>query len=829
MNSERWRRVQAIFHEATELAPHERVALLAARCGGDGELRSTVEAMLAADADSSALAGAIPVELERALHEEANSRAPGDRVGVYRIIGELGRGGMGVVYLAERDDVGKRVALKLGRGALAGPGDRERFLQERRVLARLEHPHIARLFDAGVTENGTPWFAMERVEGEPVTTYCDRHRLTIRERLAVFTQICSAVQHAHQSLVVHRDLKPSNILVSEPAPGSTSPHATLLDFGIAALLREREPGEARSPEGGVRVMTPGYAAPEQFRGEPVTTAADVYALGILLRELVSGAPPRSAADSAGDRAWWRSSGGSAPSCSASLGPIAAPPADNRVRLEAAARARRTTPAALRRVLRGDLGAVIRKAMQPEPACRYPSVQGLLDDVDRFRQHRPVSSRTPTLPYRATKFARRHRTALLTASIVLMLLVATGASLVRQRSASARGQLEAARAEDATELLSQLFDAIDPRQTRGDLVSAPTVLAWGERGVDELRNYPAMQAQLLTRITQAYVGLGRYDRARETAERALALRRSLPQGDPAELATSLWYLALVRMDEARFEEGEQLFRESLSLRRDVHSPGHPEIVKGLVGLGMLLATRGEWAEAERLSQEALALDAAGLADVRLPIPGPRIGLAFVLVESGRHAEAEAIVREGIAAERARSGDDHPFVLMGMTLLARSLHGQGRLDEAARAFRDLLATSTRVLGEEHPRFSVFLQHYASLLTDRGEMAAAERAARRGLEIQQRVLSPDHYWSVPALTLLGRILTQTDRAAEAEPLLRDAVRIGELRLPPRHVELARARLGLATGLVALGHRVEADPLFTAAEGVLRGWGVADATSGR
>ncbi|MBA2244819.1 MAG: serine/threonine protein kinase [Gemmatimonadetes bacterium] len=389
MTPERWRRVQEVFLAAAALPPAERAALLAAEYGDDPALRDRVERMLAVDEEPASLLDQAPL----AAASPAPAGLVGRQIGPYRIMSELGRGGMGAVYLAERTDVGKRVALKLVRGGLAAPENVERFLLERRVLSRLEHPHIAQLFDAGVAEDGTPYFAMEYVRGQPIDRYCDAHRLPVDERLALFEMACGAVAMAHAGGIVHRDLKPGNILVTDPATQETGGRVKLLDFGIAKVLEEGWGQEALT-RSDVRPMTPEFAAPEQLAGGAITPATDVYALGILLYRLLCGHPVRPARG--------RSPGGSGERVlSAELPPLsvmagrATGEGVERLTPEAIARVRSTTPERLRAELDGDLDRITRTALAPDPRHRYPSAVELLEDVRRFRAGlAPRAARTP---------------------------------------------------------------------------------------------------------------------------------------------------------------------------------------------------------------------------------------------------------------------------------------------------------------------------------------------------------------------------------------------------------------------------------------------------
>jgi eukaryotic-like serine/threonine-protein kinase len=810
---ERWRRIQEVFGEASELAPGAgREAYLDRACAGDAGLRARVAEMLALDESSSPLLDAAPAELAEALRPPAPGGYAGRTVGPYRIVREIGRGGMGTVYLAEREDVGKRVALKVVRGGLAAPENVERFLRERRVLARLEHPHVARLLDAGKTEDGTPYFAMELVEGEPIDVYCDTRRLPLSARLALFAQVCEAVRYAHRSLVVHRDLKPSNVLVTRQGA------VKLLDFGIARVLEDDGDAEGHTRPG-ARLLTPEYAAPEQVLGEPVTTATDVYALGVVLYELLTGHRPYAAAG----RSWGEveaevlTAVPARPSSAVArprepTGPGGAP---RRLDPGELAAARGTTPAGLRRALRGDLDTLVLKALEKEPARRYDSAEHLLADLERYRKGLPLSVRPATWRYRAAKFARRHRTGVIGAAAFAVLAAGSAAVVGTQQ---ARARLEAERAQRAADFLGQLFATSDPKQARGRLIATPALLEWGERRLDALDGHPEAQAQVLARIGEAYVGLGGYRRAAPLFERALGLRRAVHRGDHRDVAESLWWLAVVRVDQADFDGSERLFRESLAMRRRLFGDEHAEVAKGYTGVGFVRMSRGDARGAEAAFRRAAAIVARDGGAPWRSIPHPRNGLANALVEQGRYVEAEPHAREALAGARAEQGEDHPFVVIALANLARALHGKGEAAEAEALFREAIAKAHRVQGEDHPRLAVYLGWYAGLLADRGDTAQAEAAYRRSLGVQRRGLPPEHVFLVPTLVGLGELLTASGRPREAEALLREAAAIGERRLPPAHPHLAQAQSELGACLAALGRVAEAAPLLAAGHAALR-----------
>jgi serine/threonine-protein kinase len=491
-DAERWAEVDRLFAAALERPAAERDRFLEIAC--PAELRPAVSRLLAADAASG---GFLERPVARLLGETASEApAPGRRLGPYRLLREIGTGGMGTVYLAVRDDAQyeRQVAVKVLRAGLADPAARHRFLAERQILARLEHPAIARLYDGGTTADGRPYLVMEWIDGLPLTGYCDQNRLSIEARLSLFLQVAAAVQHAHQNLLVHRDLKPGNILVT--AEGEPR----LIDFGIAKQLAP-EGGDGNLTRTGLRLLTPSYASPEQVRGEAITTASDVYSLGVLLYELLAGRSPyrvepgllheveRAICEEEPER----------PSQALLRSPAAGPTA------EAIAAARGMRPAALRRRLAGDLDNVVLMALRKEPGRRYGSAAQLAADLERHLGDLPVLARPDTLAYRGRKFVQRHRAAVAAAGLSLLVLAGFVVSLAAQGRRLAR---ERDKARYALSFLVDVFEDADPHKTAGAALTAREILARGAaRAAGELSRPPEVQAAALDAIGQLGLGLG----------------------------------------------------------------------------------------------------------------------------------------------------------------------------------------------------------------------------------------------------------------------------------------------------------------------------------
>ncbi|GJG87877.1 hypothetical protein tb265_30580 [Gemmatimonadetes bacterium T265] len=805
MSPERWHRVQAVFGDAAERPAAERAAYLDAACAGDAALRAEVESLLDAEANAPGLLDATRSALASLLcgdAADAPSSAAGRTVGPYRVLHEIGRGGMGTVYLAERSDVARRVALKLVRDPLAAPERVRRMLVERRVLARLDHPNIARLLDAGVTaDGGTPWFAMEYVEGAPIDRACDARRLTIAERLALFEQVCKAVQYAHGALVVHRDLKPSNILVTDSA------EVKLLDFGIAKLLGDDPDAPGCVTRTEARLLTPEYAAPEQLRGEPVTTTTDVYALGCVLYELLTGHRARAGRDGMSDVGRYAPPGDPPrPSAAVARTSEAAGKRGGvpQVTPEVVSAARRSTPAGLQRQLQGDLDTIVLKALAAEPARRYPSAQQLLDDLRSHRAGRPVAARPDTWRYRARKFVGRNRAAVGALAAFVSLLGGFAAVMTYQRAELARernrAQRELTTAETASAFLADIFLSTPIVDARGNGITATDLLARGVRSTADLADNPDLQVRMLLGFGRAYNDRADYARARSILAQALALARRLHPGDDLDVGESLWALGRTLYNAGDLAGAERLLREALAMRRRLFGPRHQSTLRSLTALASLLQTRGELDESERLYREALAAAPATFGGPHRDWSVVLNGLGRVLYEEGRYTETEPLLREAVTMMRRTSGDDDQAASAHLSALGELLRARGRLAEAGTLQREAVAGARRVLGPRHPLVAPKLDALAAVLRDEGDLAGAEATFREALAIQRASLPAGHVGTAVTLAGLGGVLTARGRAAEAEPMLRAALEIDRRDLVVGSRQTAEARAALGRCVLAL-----------------------------
>lgn len=756
-----------LLDQALALPPEARPGWLDALRAGQPALAGELERLLDAEG-----------ELDRSgfLDRERAAPAPGlagMRLGAWTIERPLGQGGMGTVWLARRSD-GRfegTAAVKLLHLALLDPAGAERFRREGMLLGRVNHPNIARLLDAGVTEGGQPYLLLEQVEGERIDRHCDARQLTPGERLRLFLDVLAAVGHAHANLIVHRDLKPSNILVT------TDGTVKLLDFGIAKLVAEgasAEPSFLTQPGG--EALTPEYAAPEQVRGEPVTTATDVYSLGVLLYRLLSGRHP---------------TGEEARSSAEHLRAITE---TEPRRLSAAvsaeqARTRRSTPARLRRLYLGDLDNIVAKAIRKDPAERYPTVSAFADDLRRYLAHQPVSARPDALGYRAGKFIRRHRAPLAVAVAVAAGLITATVREFRLRTLAER---ETRTATAVEQYLLTVFGAADPflpGDTSAAGNSAHELLDRGAARLDTaLADQPAVRARLRSALGRVFANLGLNDEAAAQAEAALAEQRTLTGDRHPATAAMMDQLGDIRHRQGRIREADSLLGRALALRRELLGTTDSATARSLENLSEVRRALNDFDGAESLAREALAIRQALHGDSALATAQSRQILAEVLTYRGHHEEAAPLFGDALAARERALGANHPLAAQTMFHLALAERRLGRIEVAENLYRRALVAQREVLGEGHPAVAATLNGLADLLHKATPRAGeAEQLMREALAINRRRLGEHHVEVSTNLGNLAVIVRDQGEFEEAERLLMQALAIDEATFGPEHSYVA------------------------------------------
>lgn len=840
----RWRKVEAILDAVLDAPAAARPPLLARLCGDDPALRREVEALLTADAtgdgwlDGSALEAASGFLAETG---DTDLLWAGRMVGPFRLGREIGRGGMGLVYLAERADgrFTQAVAIKLMRREWGGDDAARRFTVERQILARLNHPHIARLLDGGETDEGQPWLAMEYVAGESITRWADARRLSVRGRVALFELVVDAVRYAHQALVIHRDLKPSNILVT--STGSPK----LLDFGIAKLTEGDDLADVTRT--GLRLLTPDYGAPEQVRGEPAGTAADVYALGAVLYELLSGARAHRFAQHTPIEIERVICEVDPPLASTAV------PAD-----PAVAAARGTTPGRLRRALRGDLDSIVATALRKEPDQRYQSAEALLDDLRHWREGRPIRARPPTLGYRFVKLVRRNRTSAVAALAILFALIG-GVSATLWQAREARQ--EASRARAVTAYLEGIFRGVTPEEARGGDLTASELLARGMADFDAtLAGQADLQIELLGVLGRIHQDLALHERADSLLSRAVGLADRHRGPRSLEYAARLSDLGAVRLDLGRYAEADSLLEQALAIRRDrlgdAHpdlaitlqalaavrhgldrdslaelayrealaidtrhfGPAHLQVATDLNNLGAFYATRSEWERGDSVLRAALTIRQSQLDTLHPLLLVTMYNLATVLRGKGELDEAEALQREVIRRRRILHPEGHLEQSWPLHALGRILENRGDFDAASATVGEALVLRRRFLGDTHPTTLITLNNLAILRYRLDDHAGAERLTREVWTRWREIHGPSHANTISAQNNLGAILLELGRAAEAEAILREVLAIRRGTSSPRGEAVSQTLRNLGRAVQRQGRLDEAEHLLRESEAIAR-----------
>lgn len=858
-----WEQVEQLFHAALERSALERSAFLDAACDQNPALRREVEAMLKADADAEGvLDHPLPID-EYTNDSPPQLLASGEQVGPWRIVSELGRGGMGVVYLAERADgtYEQQVALKVIRGGMLGAEMEPRFGRERRILGRLQHPNIARLIDAGTSAGGWPFLVMELVHGEPITTWSMRNKLSIKERLRLILQVCDALQHAHRNLVVHRDLKPGNILVADDGT------VRLLDFGVARLLAGPDDNEMKLTRGGFVPLTPQYAAPEQMGDNLITTATDIFSLGAVLYELLCSQPPRD-----------KVTGSPVEMLQAMERPIASPSAN------------RELPVAWRRQLQGDLDAIVKKATAPDPTRRYGSVSDFAEDIRRYLAHEPILARPESLAYRATKFVRRNRVGV-TAMVAIAIAVGGGITATTWQARVAATQ--AHKAEAVKEFVLSLFGGADPAEALGQELTARQLVDDGaDRIQTELIDEPGVRAEILTFLADMYDKMDQDDRAIELVDEALA---SIPEKNSIEYAKSLLVhgriligksddiagvasldlaLPIFEAHGSALEQAEALDLKSivatrqgdvdaslgladqaLALRLKQLGEDHQEVATSYNNLGVLMRTKGDYAESRRYHEKAL--------DIRrrvLPAMHPQTGLSlnnlgaleyaegnfaraaeyfaesldlnrqvngsdhhdtiaslnnfgFMKLRLGKLDEARQILTEVYDYWVAQDKAEHPNALITRINLATVQRASGDIDGALTEYQELEKKLVPILGAEHPFVAATLHHQARCYLELGRVEVAEELVARALAMRDKALGPDHPDSGELVRDQGTIALLHNDLVSARRLTERAIEMQRSKLPDTHPSISSSDILLGQIALAEGHTEAALTLQRAA----------------
>ncbi len=806
LDPERWSRAETLFAAASELDGPERERFLNENVADDPELGNYVRALLDSDqAGDGPVSAAVASVAGEALTPDDGIE--GELIGPYRVERLLGAGGMGMVYLARRadDQFDQQVAIKLGRHRLVDPETVDRLRAERQILSDLQHPNIARLFDGGTTADGVPYLVMEYIDGIRLDTYCDRERLSIGERLELFRTICAAVHYAHQNLVVHRDIKATNILVA--ADGVPK----LLDFGIAKLVDTEGAATAGLTREGAVVMTPENAAPEQVRGQTVTTATDTYALGLLLYRLLAGLPALPIGDLA-----------AAAFATVICETPVIPPSKRLARLNDAARNdaalrdelhtigsdRGSTSERLVRRLRGDLDTIVLNALRKEPDRRYQSVAGMSHDVELHMRSMPIRARADSWRYRTGKFIRRHYVAVGASVAAALVLIGFAITVAVQNQ---RILAERDRAQEVSSFLEDVFTAPDPTRANGAEITARELLDVGANRIrGGLGRSPEIQSDLMATMGRVYFNLGIYESSAELLEQALTQKLDQYAEGHALVAAAQNDLARTLIWRGEYTRAQELLANALSASRSSHGPRSAEVAHILANTAELRLQTGELLLAEQHAIESIDIFAGLGSEYSLDLARTNAKLARILQVRGDLDRTETLLRDAIALVESMDAAHDTELAYYQQNLAVLLRSRGEFDAAAEVLEEAVATTRRVFGDSHDLLAAILMDQGTLLHRQGRLEAAEAVMRDALEQNIDSRGPSHPFVGVDMILLGMLLHDRGEHAAALSMLSDALSIFEATPDPENQYTASALTELGAVLASMGRLDEALPVL-------------------
>ncbi|CAN5393190.1 hypothetical protein BH23BAC3_BH23BAC3_27140 [soil metagenome] len=826
LSPERWKRIDTLLEKALTMAPDSRLDYIREQSGMDSTLFAELKKLIEVHEEAGRILGDSVTEFVAPLLSGTGDKPAGrkrDRkepdftdlpagtiIGSYIISEKIDRGGMGDIYLACRADelYEQQVAIKVLRAGLDSRDILRRFRQERQVLATLDHPNIARLYDGGITEQSRPWFVMEYVDGVPIDQYCDQQQCTVSQRIQFFLNVCQAIGYAHKNLVVHRDLKPSNILVK---PDGT---VKLLDFGIAKILSDDpEFNHYTKTKREDRFISPGYASPEQIAADKITTASDVFSLGVVLYKLLTGQLPFQR-KSAQSRSVDYDQTPSVPSETVKNRDLSFYTSIN------------ASAADLAGDLKGDLDTIILMALRVEPHRRYGTVDQFTDDLQRHRKHLPVTAQPNSVRYRLHKFIQRHTTGFLAsvAGIVVLigftgLLIFQQAQIESERNAAI---LERDKAIEVTAFLEDLLAASDPAYgtNRADTMRVRDFLALGTDKVQqELESYPVVQAQMLNVLGNVNRKLGLYDESQPLLEQSLELRRSLFTGDHPEIAESLNSLGNLLHKTEDLESSEQYLDEALNMRTRLFGEMHEDVEESYTSLANLIHTSGDYEKAEDLYRKALLINTQLYGDSDRKTTVATSNLATILQRRGNLDEAEALHQHALEIYMALLGDEHPLIATSSNNLAQLYSERGEFNKAESHARRALTIRRSLYGEEHPESLSSLNNLAAVLADLGNKKEAEELYHLSLELRKKMHGDQSMPVAVALNNLAALLKNSGRFDEAVPLYSgESIQIAQDVLGTGHPSVGILSSNLAAVLRLQGYLVDSEEQYKNAMDIMQ-----------
>lgn len=793
----RWKKIQEIFWNAQKLKGSVREKYILAKCN-DIEMKEEVYSLLQAHEEESVLDLPIDSVRERVLSQTNDRSLLGQVIGKYKILSQVGTGGMGTVFLAKRADgeYEQKVALKLLKGNISSSEQQQRFRLERQILASLQHEHIARLFDGGVTSYGQPWFVMEYIDGLSITKHCDENRLSIRERIELFINVCSAVQYAHQKLIVHRDLKPSNILVTPEG------NVKLVDFGVAKMLNDEQVSDQFRTREGLLPLTPAYASPEQIKMEGIATSSDQYQLGVILYELLTGFRPYQIGD-----------------CSLSeveeiichtepVRPsVLANQKDFNSKLSSVLKYRAIDSKQFIKELRGDLDDILLKALRKEPEHRYQSAEQMADDLKRFLNQEPVIAHPASKWYKTAKFLKRH-TIESAAAVITVILVVVYLSTMTWHSAQLQAalkqtEIEASKSEQIADFLVNMFVTVDPYENHGDSVKARIILERGLSQAEQLQNQPEVQAHMFNVIGQVYRSLGDFESAVEVLERAMEFRNSSTFKDSIILADIYYNLASSKHHVGEYSEADKLFNTALEIYQSHSGHRSVEYANTLSLVAKIETMRGDYSNAISRHKNSLSMRKELLGDNHKDIASSLHALGETYLYAGQPDRSLNYLNSAFDMYSELFGEDHPLLAGVHETTARASQRLERYDEAEQHFKRALSIRKSVLGEDHVETGISRKSLADYYRERGKFDEAEEIYLELLD----GMDESYPLRRPVVQALAELYTQKELHDLAEAYYRQTVDMLKSTLNSTHPRLLKSELMLGKNLLALNKFEEAE----------------------
>jgi serine/threonine-protein kinase len=796
MNPDDWKKLSRIFDLVLTLPPEGRTDYIKRVCGDDEELEQKIRDMLDQLEESDRFFEErlgkneeLFKELDSLIAEQIQDEDyfEGKTIGRWEILELIGHGGMGRVYKVQRVDesgIKQTGALKIIHKSLLTPSHMERFRLEQHILSGLQHPNISGFVDSGITADRVPYMVMEYVEGEPILEYCNNHRLTIEQRIELFLTVCKTIQYAHNSLIVHRDLKPENILVTKEG------RIKILDFGIAKLLDPNlYENSAVETQPGMRMLSLTYASPEQISGRMITTSSDLYSLGILLSKLLIGLHP------------FELTGLSYKEIEKHILQEDPVPASRRYQsfkeLDAKrtiAKERKRTPQEIINKLKGDLDAIIYKALRKDPDRRYSSVETFITDLERHQSNLPILARPDTFAYRSQKFVHRHKLGIAAIAIIFLVL---GGGIVATIWQAQQAQQNAREAEQVSAFLAQIFEGADPNRSNDGSMTARELLDQGfERVQTELEDEPALQAQILSMIGNIYSNLGLYDDAYLAIEKSVELFHGIGDSSP-RFATALLRLANLEYRLNNFEDAADAAREALELNITHYGDDHAEVATVLNTLAMSLEEIGEKEEAYEMYYRIIDIR-RGQPDQGSNLAVNLNNLAILLQEDGNLDEADALFSEAVELIDDVLGEEHPFMAYTLNGYSGVHQDRGEYDLAEADLRRALKIGQAIFPDDHPFIAVVLHNLGALYEEMEQFENAANHYREGLTLRQSSLPPNHPDIASSLYAIGTVLIKNDNPDVAESYFRDALEIRKIAYEEYDWRIAQVESHLGRSLL-------------------------------